>query len=120
MRIAMPVWNNRISPVFDTARILLVVSIDPEGHISQEKIATITLSVTQRVETIFQLGIDLFICGGITRPLLQALQRAGIRTVPFICGAVDQIINGLQRGINIEQQFAMPGRRRRWRHGLNS
>jgi predicted Fe-Mo cluster-binding NifX family protein len=117
MRVAMPVWENRISPVLDTARQLLFVEIAQNKELTRRTISLAGLPLVKRIELISDLGLDLFLCGGITRPFYQALINAGIHTIPFVCGNVDHILSSLLDGSKIEYQFAMPGRENRWRHG---
>lgn len=118
MRVAIPTWENRISPVFDTAKQLLVVDIENHRETARQIHPLASGSLMRRIETLSQLGIDLLICGAITRPLLGGLTRTGIQIIPYVCGNVESILKSVIAGEGIETRFAMPGRgRRRHRHG---
>ena len=114
-KIAIPIWGNRVSPVFETAVLLLVADVHADGNISSEKIELAGLTPFQKIQKMTELGIDIFACGAITRPFLQALTDANINTIPFVCGNVEKIIHEILNGHNIKVQFAMPGCRNRHR-----
>lgn len=116
MRIALPIWENRISPVLDTAKQLLVVDVDGDKETSREIHTLPAVSLVHRIETLGHLGVDLLVCSAITRPLFIELTKSGIRIIPNVCGDADEIIKCIIAGEPIEARFAMPGRGRRHRY----
>lgn len=92
MRIAVPTWAGRVSPVFDVARELLVVDIEQSGPSHREVQPLREDGVRQRVEELAQLGIEVLICGAISRPLEIMLAGAGIRVIAHVCGDSDEVI----------------------------
>ena len=123
MRVAIPTWEDRISPVFDTAAHLLVVDIENNSEITRET-HSLAPSLKSRMETLAQLSIDLLICGAITRPLFEGLARTGIHIIPYVCGNVEEILKNIMTGEQIQHRFAMPGCRgpqhRRGRRWMNN
>jgi predicted Fe-Mo cluster-binding NifX family protein len=81
MRIAIPLWQGRVSPVFDEAsRILLVdVSDNREQHRQEESLA---LHTFERAQLLPRLAVDLLICGMISQKQQAAIAAAGIRIIP--------------------------------------
>ncbi|MBN2560238.1 MAG: NifB/NifX family molybdenum-iron cluster-binding protein [Phycisphaerae bacterium] len=118
MRVAVPTWTGRVSPVFDVAKRLLVVTLDGGGEISREEAAIEEGLLTARAKRVAQLGVDVLICGGISVPLEAMLVSAGVRVIPHTCGTVEEVIQAFASGRLTDQTFLMPGccgRRRRFR-----
>ena len=63
MKIAMPVWENKISPVLDTASRLLVLEMKEGGAISRYEIFLDERDLSKRCLRIMGLGVDTLICG---------------------------------------------------------
>ena len=118
MKIAIATWENRISPVFDTARNLLIVDVEDKQEIKRKEQVLVPQPMRERVHWMKKLGIDCLICGAITRPLYEALRSNGLLIIPYVCGDVDEILKSYLAGQDIENQFTMPGRKRkRYRFG---
>ena len=120
MRIAIPVWEDRVSPVFDVARRLVVVDVTPGNDTRRSEIDLPDLQVAPRVRHMAMLGVEVLICGAISRPLEAWLSSAGIRVVPHTCGPIDGVLQAFLNGQLNDQAYLMPGccrRRRRGRGG---
>ena len=108
MIIAIPVWQNRVAPLFDTAANLLVIKNegkDPERDIINVE----SLTLCQRIDLLKILNVDLFICGGITKAILENIRNKSIKAMPFICGDINPILNAVLQGKDIKALFSMPG-----------
>lgn len=117
MKVAIPYWKGRISPVFDEARCLLVVEFI---HRKEERREMRTLGrggLLERVREIEQMGIQYLVCGAISWPLEMALCEAGIFIVSQTCGLVDEVLSAFIQGRLSKEAFVMPGCNRRRRHG---
>jgi predicted Fe-Mo cluster-binding NifX family protein len=66
MKIAIPVFNTRISPRFDCAKKFLVVSLGSDS-VDQQELAADTWSPLERVHKLKEWGVNILICGGIDR-----------------------------------------------------
>ena len=120
MRIAIPIWRGRISPVFDVAGLLLLVDVQEGKEIRREEITVETLNLIARVKQLTELDTNLVICGGISWPLERMLISTGIRIIPQTCGPVEEVFQAFLAGQLTEQAFLMPGccgRRRQFRSG---
>lgn len=109
MRVAIPLWRGRVSPVFDEAsRILLVDITDKqERHRSVESL--VPRNPFERAQLLPELGVDLLICGMISQTQQTALASAGIRVIPHICGCMDEVISALIDGRIENGALLMPG-----------
>ena len=118
MRLAIPTWNGRISPVFDVAERLLLVDLDEGAEVMRQEALIDETDVASRASRITDLGVDTLICGAISQPLEQRLVGAGIHVVPQTCGPVEGVLQAFVSDQLTEQAFLMPGccgRRRRVR-----
>ncbi|MFH0965685.1 MAG: NifB/NifX family molybdenum-iron cluster-binding protein [Planctomycetota bacterium] len=116
--MAMPIWNGRISPVFDTAQRLLVCDLE-KGEVLSRREEDIRAGTPDcRVTQLTRHGIDALVCGAISRPLAGMVVASGVRLVPFVAGAVDDVLRAFVAGELPDPAFLMPGccgRRRRFR-----
>jgi len=124
-RIAIPVWNGWVSPVFDVARTLLVVDAQAGREVSRRTEILGQGPPPVRAKMLKDLGVDVLLCGGISRPLAGVLAAEGIQVVPWLSGPADQVLQAFLSGRIWRSGFFMPGcpgphRRRlgrRWRWG---
>jgi predicted Fe-Mo cluster-binding NifX family protein len=126
MKIAIPYWLGRISPVFDEATRLVVVETDHGREVGRE-IQTLTcFDPWGRAREILTLGAQILICGAISRPLEMALRGAGITVIARTCGPVEEVLAAFVNGGLENDAYRMPGcglrrgsrlrhRRGRWR-----
>lgn len=116
-RVAVTVWDGRVSPVFDTAQCVLVRDIDADtagtgrtepipGKTPQEKIARLQA-----------LKVDLLVCGAISRPAAEWVAASGIRLVSFVSGSVDEVMQAVTSQRITDPTYAMPGCCCRYQHG---
>ena len=119
VKVAIPTWTGRISPVFDVAKRLLIVEFQGNGEVSREETPIEETHVSARAQRVTQLGVNVLICGAISMPLEATLVSAGVRVIPFTCGSVGEILRAFASGQLTDEMFLMPGccgRRRRF-HG---
>ena len=119
MQIAITVWRQRVSPVFDTARNFLLAKVEG-GKIQETRAVEMAEPWPhQRVARLKELGVELLVCGAVSKPVAMLLQAAGIRLVPWVAGPVTAVLERLAAGKTLGPEFAMPGccRRRRRRRG---
>ncbi|MBT3377855.1 MAG: hypothetical protein HN742_27290 [Lentisphaerae bacterium] len=120
MNVALPNWNGRVSPVFDVARCLLVVTVENAVQVSRREWTLDGMLPQQRAKYLRDLGVDLLICGAISAPLEVMLLAEGVRVVPHTCGPIEDVLQAVVSRTLTEQMFLMPGccgRRRRSRQG---
>jgi predicted Fe-Mo cluster-binding NifX family protein len=109
MRVAIPLWQGRVSPVFDEAnRILLIdVAENQEKHRQEESL--MARNPFERAQMLPRLGVDLLICGMISQTQQTALASAGIRIIPHICGSMEEVIAAYLDGRIESGALLMPG-----------
>lgn len=109
MKLAIPVWENKVSPVLDTALRLLVVEVKEDGNLSRFEIFLDERDLTRRCLRIQGLGIDTLICGAVTRHFSEMLKASGIDIIPGISGQPDEVLNACLEGSLVHAKYLMPG-----------
>lgn len=117
MKIAVPVWENRISPVFDVAGSLLLLEVR-NGRETDRTVRNLSGSdPLTRVRSVVHDKADVLICGAISVPVRTAVESSGVRVVPNICGPVEDILAAFLNDTLRNGSFFMPGCGFRHRHG---
>ena len=109
MKIAIPTSDGRISPVFDAARRLLLVDIENGREVRRIEQTLEEPELGPRARRVAKFGVDVLICGAISRPLEALLVSAGVEVIPQTCGPVEDVLKAFVSGRLTEQAFVMPG-----------
>ena len=109
MKVAITVWENRISPVFDASHTLLIAEIEDSHTTNREYITFDPEQVSYLVETLTQLGITALICGAISEIPANTIEANRIELIPFISGSIDEVLNTYSKDYAIDAAFMMPG-----------
>jgi len=113
VRVAFSVWDEHISPVFDVARHLRILEVHGQGVVGEPRAVTLALSPAERVAALRQMGIEVLICGAISRGLYASLRGNGVEVIPFVTGKVADVEKAYLEGALGSSRFVMPGCRRR-------
>jgi len=123
MKAAFPCWDNRIAPVFDTARQVHVVRAERDRIVEEETRVLKDEAPTQRALFLADLGVKVLVCGAISRSLYETVVAQGVFVVPFVVGDLRDVVEAWLRGGLSDKAFIMPGccgragRRFRAKHG---
>lgn len=113
MKVAIPIWEGRVSPLMDSACHLLVAEIAGGREVSREIVDIPQTGIRGRTRFISGLGINLLICGAISHQFEQMLTVSGTKASPWFRGDVDDIIVAHSEGNLQNDRFFLPGCRRR-------
>jgi predicted Fe-Mo cluster-binding NifX family protein len=108
MRVGITVWENRISPVFDAARTLLVAEIEGSETVSRELLPCSPGRIGDFIGLLQEQDVCELICGAISKGPAGMLEDSEISLIPFIAGMVDPVLEMYALGKTIES-FRMPG-----------
>ena len=111
-RIAIPVFQERISPVLDACARLLVVDIDNGKEIQRTDVSLTKMSRRERTEAISRWNIDTIICGGVSELMCSYIAGRGVRLISGIAGELEKIIDAYIDDRLDQKCFLMPGKNR--------
>jgi len=112
MRVAIPIWDGRVSPVFDVAKTIRVFDVGGEKNQPIE-FETHMLNVSRSATVLVDLGVDVLVCSAVSSMLEASLRAAGIEVISDVCGSPDDIIMALAVGDTALNGFRAPGSRPR-------
>ena len=109
MKLAIPIWNDRVSSAFDFAHRLLLVDIERGRETSRSEVPFSSESDPEKVNSLKSLGVEVLICGAISRSLASQVRSSGIKILPYVVGQVDEVLKAYLAGRLIHPKFALPG-----------
>lgn len=109
MKVAVPVYGEFVSNVFDFAHRLLLVDIENGKEADRSEIALESGLLSERALRLSELKVDVLICGAISQELAAMVLSAGIQVLPFVTGNVDDVIHAFTSGELSRPEFRMPG-----------
>ena len=109
MRIAVPIWEDRISPVLDTACRLLIVEKGEQPGAIRSETPLEEQDIHRRCLRIKGLGIDTLICGAVSRSFLRLLMASGIQIIYGVSGNHEDVLAAYFDGTLDHSGFLMPG-----------
>lgn len=109
MKLALTIWGNRISPVFDSARKLLIVEVE-NNKVVKRQYESINFEMDSDLAQILSdLKINVLICGAISRGFSNIIETSAIKLIPFITGHVDTVLESYIENNRVIANFFMPG-----------
>ena len=109
MRIAVSIWEDKVSPVLDTATKLLITESRTQKKGSRFEVFLIKKDLSQRCSFIRKLEIDVLICGAVSRIFSEMLKASGIKVISGISGPVEDVLEAYLNGDLPQPKFLMPG-----------
>ncbi len=98
MRIAIPMFGTRVSPRFDNAPSLMIVSAS-DGAILDRSIESMDDIYGQhRIGLLSGGGAEVLLCGGIRRCDYFAILDAGIEIYPGLMGEAEDVLDAFLQG----------------------
>ena len=115
-KVAIPIFQNRVSPVFDSCTHVLVIDIEQGVEMDRETVFLDEMSLTERCGLFVKLEIVIVICGGVSEIFANMLMGAHIRLINGIAGDINDVITAFLGESLDKPQFYMPGFRQDNRH----
>jgi len=112
MRIAIPLWEGKVSPVFDTATRLLVLDVNKLGEETRFLYYIDENDLTRKCHRIRKLDLDTLICGAISQAFLKMLLASGLDVIQEISGPAEEVLKAYLSGDIFQRKFLMPGCKR--------
>ena len=109
MKIALTIWNGRISPVFDVSREALILTIENATVATRCRECIEEPTAARKVCRLMELGVETLICGAISERLHQELITRGVQVVGFVAGDIEEVVQAFVAGKLPGPSLAMPG-----------
>ncbi|HBN26537.1 MAG TPA: dinitrogenase iron-molybdenum cofactor biosynthesis domain-containing protein [Desulfobacteraceae bacterium] len=109
MKVALTAWEDKISPVFDSARTLLIAEIENKEIISSRYELFNPEMTHCLADSLDNLGVDVLICGAISETPAKIIEACGINFIPFIGGNLEEVLLSYAKENRIKSIFLMPG-----------
>jgi len=109
MKLAIPIYNDNISNVFDFAHKLLLVDIENGKEVNRSEVAIENQFLPQRAGQLKNLGVDVLVCGAISRVLANMVTTSGIQVLPYVTGSINDVLQAYLTGQLVKPEFSMPG-----------
>lgn len=101
--------DNRIAPVFDASNQIQLVEVESGKIVRSEQDSLPEELPIQKALRLAELKTDVLVCGAISRVMHDLIISYGIRIIPFVSGALDEIVQALVSGQSDWTRFFMPG-----------
>jgi predicted Fe-Mo cluster-binding NifX family protein len=109
MHIAIPVWDDRVSPLFDTALRILLIRFENGRETARAERSLHQVIPPMRVRLLVEEGVDTLICGAISRRLADMCLSSGLTVIPWVSGTLEEVVVAFLTGGLSGPQYIMPG-----------
>lgn len=109
MRVAISIWEDKISPVLDTAAKLLIIDNKGQKESSRFEADLLEQDISRRCSFIKKLDLDVLICGAVSRQFLEMLKASDIKIIFGISGPAEDVLKAYHQGTLLHSGFFMPG-----------
>ncbi len=109
MKVAVTVWEGRVSPVFDSAQTLLIAEIHDSEIIGETYQAFDPDLLLDVYKMLTKLGVNVLLCGAISEEPANMIEAAGIDLISFLTGEVKEVLSTYIHGNPTWSQVTMPG-----------
>jgi predicted Fe-Mo cluster-binding NifX family protein len=118
LKIAVTIWGNRVSPVFDAAKTLLIADIENRMIIKKEYISFDSASPEGLIKLLKKVNASILICGAISTSPADLFVENDIKLISFVTGNALEFIETFARKQVIEKAYMMPGcsKQYSWHH----
>lgn len=110
MRIAISIWEDKISPLLDTASKLLIIEDEAPKKSFRYEVYLLKQDISKKCRFIRSLDIDVLICGAVSRQFSEMLSASGIEMISGLSGPAEEVLEAYQQGRLSNSDFFMPGR----------
>lgn len=111
-RIAIPVFECRVSPVLDSCNRMILVDIDHGKEVRRSEIFLDRMQLMERIAILSRMDIQKIICAGVTETLCRHLSARGILLISGIAGEIETIISSYLCNRITDASLLMPGKKK--------
>jgi predicted Fe-Mo cluster-binding NifX family protein len=118
MKIAIPLFENRISPRLDCAKKFLLLKVEEKDKkvISSKETEIKTSDTGENIEFYVSNEIDVVICGGISIEMQAFLVKHEVRVISWVTGEAHKALDLFIESKLVSGAMLCPGMKlRKWR-----
>ncbi len=116
MKVAIPQFGSRVSPRFDFASEVLIVTIKDGNVIDRQQHSLINLNTIRRSILLREQGVDVLICGAISDFAVRFLLGNGIQVISMVVGETEEAIKRIIDGTLFSATITIPRLKRKSRY----
>ena len=109
MKVAVTIWGDRISPVFDASHTLLVAEIDQTKVVGKVAMPFNPEQPARLAENLAGNDVSVLICGAVSTGPAALIEKNGIQLIPFITGNAAEVLEYYAKNRSELRCFLMPG-----------
>ena len=109
MKVAVTVWEDSVSTVCDFCNRLLVFDVMGDEVKNRSFMPFETRILPERVNQLGELGVEVLLCGAISRPLERMIRASGVKVIPCLRGSIEEVIGAYLVGGLSDARFILPG-----------
>jgi len=109
MKVAVTVWEDTVSTVCDFSSRLLVFDVMGNEIKNRSFIPFQTWIMPERMNQFEALGIEVLLCGAISRPLERMIRASGVKVISCLRGSIEEVIRAYLDGGLSDTRFTLPG-----------
>jgi len=98
LRVAIPLFGNRVAPRCLKAESMLLANIEYGGPDSRSIHHTAGLNPQEWIELMLELGINVVVCGALSGELQEELKALGITAITNVAGEAEEVLEQLKLG----------------------
>jgi predicted Fe-Mo cluster-binding NifX family protein len=98
VKIAIPMFNTRVSPRFDFASKVLVATVHARQVVDRETYSLNNLNPIRRSSLLSDLGVNILICGGISSFSQRLINANAIEIIPMVQGEIEEVLDLFIKG----------------------
>ncbi len=108
MKVALTIWEDRISPVFDSANMLLIAEIEDIQIIQKRYEPFYPERPLRLAKMLKSQNVNVLICGAVSQMPATKIETSGIKLIPFITGNADEVLTSYAKN-SLIPGYLMPG-----------
>ncbi|MDA8123650.1 MAG: dinitrogenase iron-molybdenum cofactor biosynthesis protein [Deltaproteobacteria bacterium] len=109
MKVAVTVWEDTVSTVCDFSCRLLVFDVQGAEVKNRSLVPFETMLLPERVKQLEGLGVEVLLCGAISRPLERMIRASGVQVIPCLRGSIEEVIAAYLEDGLANARFILPG-----------
>ncbi len=120
MKIAIPLFETRVSPRFEYADKTLIVTVEESIVKDSLEAPLFNMDPLERIVFFKESGVSVIICGGVSRVLENTLKESRIDVIPWVTGEAQDALKLFLKHRLEPGTMICRGRRGRWRFCCHS